>query len=65
MAKYQHWLERADVTVLHTDGTLLQLQSTHPRLFTTVLRRVQTVHDMSIDIVAPQMSIIRWRLHLN
>ncbi len=37
MAKYRHWLEQADVTVLHTDVTLLQLQSTHPHLFTTAL----------------------------
>ncbi len=29
------------------------------------LRRVHTVHDVSINIVAPQMSIVRWRLHLN
>ncbi len=37
MAKYRHWLEWADVTMSPTDVTLLQLQSTHPHLFATVL----------------------------
>ncbi len=51
MAKYRHWLERADVTVLradvivlhadvtllHTDITLLQLWSTHLHLFAALL----------------------------
>ncbi len=36
-AKYGHWLQWADVMVLHTDVTLLQLQSTNPHLFATVL----------------------------
>ncbi len=37
MTKYQHWLEWVHVTVLRTDITLLQSQSTCSHLFATAL----------------------------
>ncbi len=43
-AKYRHWLELADVTMLYTDVMLLQLQSTHPCMFATALHNGVMLH---------------------
>ncbi len=42
--KYLNWLERADVTMLHTDVALLQLQYTRPHWFAAVLHYCVTLH---------------------
>ncbi len=48
MAKYRHWLEQADVTILHTDVTLLPLWSPRPHLFTTALYYGVALHKQQI-----------------